>query len=176
MPLSASVTGPDTDAQYVIYDLSIYWLSEETYTPYGKSWTPSQWGELGHGAQNQMSLTLLKAFPAYKTDGFNVTLVREVLQWRWAGLHNSGIPGQGTQSCWGPMAPHSSTLLPGKSHGWRSLVGSSPWGREESDTAERLPFHVSLSCIGEGNGNRLQCCLENPRDRGAWWAAIYGVA
>ena len=42
---------------------------------------------------------------------------------------------------------------------------------------ERLPFHFSLSCIGEGNGNPLQCsCLENPRDGGAWWAAVYGVA
>ena len=52
-----------------------------------------------------------------------------------------------------------------------------PWGREESDTTERLHFHFSLSCIGEGNGNPLQCsCLENPRDRGAWWAAVYGVA
>ena len=68
-------------------------------------------------------------------------------------------------------------LLPGKSHGWRSLVGCSPWGREESDTTEQLHFHFSLSCIGEGNGNPLQCsCLENPRDRGAWWAAVYGVA
>ena len=68
-------------------------------------------------------------------------------------------------------------LLPGKSHGWRSLVGCSPWGREESDTTERLHFHFSLSCIGEGNGNPLQCsCLENPRDGGAWWAALYGVA
>ena len=68
-------------------------------------------------------------------------------------------------------------LLPGKSHGRRSLVGCSPWDREESDTTERLPFHFSLSCIGEGNGNPLQCsCLENPRDGGAWWAAVYGVA
>ena len=74
------------------------------------------------------------------------------------------------------MAPHSS-ILPGKSHGQRSLVGCSPWGREESDTTERLPFHFSLSCIGEGNGNSLQhSCLENPRDGGAWWAAIFGVA
>ena len=56
-------------------------------------------------------------------------------------------------------------------------MGYSPWGREESDTTERLHFHFSLSCIGEGNGNPLQCsCLENPRDRGAWWAAIYGAA
>ena len=68
-------------------------------------------------------------------------------------------------------------LLPGKSHGWRSLVGCGPWGRKESDTTERLHFHFSLSCIGEGNGNPLQCsCLENPRDGGAWWTAIYGVA
>ena len=68
-------------------------------------------------------------------------------------------------------------LLPGKSHGQRSLVGCSPWGREESDTTERLHFPFSLSCIGEGNGNPLQCsCLENPRDSGAWWAAICGVA
>ena len=68
-------------------------------------------------------------------------------------------------------------LLPRKSHGWRSLVGCSPWGREESDTTGRLHFHFSLSCIGEGNGNPLQCsCLDNPRDGGAWWAAIYGVA
>ena len=55
--------------------------------------------------------------------------------------------------------------MPGKSHGWRSLVGCSPWGRKKSDTTERLHFHFSLSCIGEGNGNPLQCsCLENPRD------------
>ena len=47
----------------------------------------------------------------------------------------------------------------------------------ESDTTERLHFHFSLSCIGEGNGNPLQCsCLETPRDGGAWWAAVYGVA
>ena len=58
----------------------------------------------------------------------------------------------------------------------RSLVGYSPWGRQESDTTERLHFHFSLSCIGGGNGNPLQCsCLENPRDGGAWWAAVYGV-
>ena len=68
-------------------------------------------------------------------------------------------------------------LLPGKPHGPRSLVGCSRWGRWESDTTERLHFHFSLSCIGEGNGNPLQCsCLENPRDGGAWWAAVYGVA
>ena len=68
-------------------------------------------------------------------------------------------------------------FLPGESQGRGSLVGCSPWGLEESDTTEQLHFHFSLSCIGEGNGSPLQCsCLENPRDDGAWWAAVYGVA
>ena len=67
-------------------------------------------------------------------------------------------------------------LLPGESHGQRSLVGCSPWGCEESDKTERVHFHFPLSSIGEGNGNPLQCsCLENPRDVGAWWAAVCGV-
>ena len=67
-------------------------------------------------------------------------------------------------------------LLPGNSHGRRSLVGCSPWGCQQLDTTEQLHFHFSLSCIGEGNGNPLQCsCLENPRDGGAWWAAVSGV-
>ena len=67
-------------------------------------------------------------------------------------------------------------LLPGKSHGWRSLEGCSPWGCWGSNMIERLHFHFSLSCIGEGNGNPLQCsCLENPRNGEAWWAAVYGV-
>ena len=77
------------------------------------------------------------------------------------------------QRQWHPIP----VLLPGKSHGQRSLVGCSPWGPQESDTTERLHFHFSLSCIGEGNGNPLQCsCLENSQDGGAWWAAVYGVA
>ena len=67
-------------------------------------------------------------------------------------------------------------LLPGKSHGRRSLVGCSPGGREESEMTERLHFDFSLSCIGEDNGNPLQySCLENPRDGGAWWAAVCGI-
>ena len=66
--------------------------------------------------------------------------------------------------------------MPGKSHGQSSLEGCSPRGRLGSDTTDWLHFHFSLSCIGEGNGNPLQCsCLENPRDGGAWWAAVYGV-
>ena len=61
--------------------------------------------------------------------------------------------------------------------GRRSLVGCGPWGREESDTTERLHFHFLLSCAGEGHGNPLQCsCLENPRDGRTWWATVYGVA
>ena len=56
-------------------------------------------------------------------------------------------------------------------------MGCSPCGLEELDMTERLHFHFLFSCIGEGNGSPLQCsCLENPRHRGAWWAAVYGVA
>ena len=64
----------------------------------------------------------------------------------------------------------------GTPHGRRSLVGCSPWCSEELDTTEQLHFHFSLSCIGERNGNPLQCsCLENPRDIEAWWAAVYVI-
>ena len=74
------------------------------------------------------------------------------------------------------MARHSSTLA------WKIPWTEEPgglqsWGLQESDMTERLHFHFSLSCIREGNGNPLQCsCLENPRDGGAWWAAVFGVA
>ena len=74
------------------------------------------------------------------------------------------------------MATHSSTLA-WKIPWMEEPVGCTPWGHKELDTTERLHFHFSLSCIGEGNGNQLQCsCLETPRDGGAWWAAVYGVA
>ena len=67
------------------------------------------------------------------------------------------------------------TLGVGDGQGGLAFCGS--WGHKESDMTERHHFHFSLSCIGEGNGNPLQCsCLENPRDRGFWWAAVYGVA
>ena len=80
------------------------------------------------------------------------------------GWYNRNLLGKAWRRQWHPTP----VLLPGKSHGRMSLVGSSPWGRWESDTTERLHFHFSLSCIGEGNGNPLQYpCLENPRDRGA---------
>ena len=82
----------------------------------------------------------------------------------------------GLLSTWRRQWHPTPVLLPGKSHGRRSLVGCNPWGRRVRYT-ERLHFHFSLSCIGEGNGNPLQCsCLENPRDRGAWWTTVYGVA
>ena len=74
------------------------------------------------------------------------------------------------------MAPHSSTFA------WKFPWMEEPGGLQstgllELDMTERLHFDFSLSCIGEGNGNPLQCsCLENPRDGGAWWAAVYGVA
>ena len=86
------------------------------------------------------------------------------------GFSNSHVWIQSRQ--WQPTP----VLSPGKSHGRRSLVGCSPWGCYKSDTTKRLHFHFSFSCIGEGNGNPLQCsCLENPRDGGAWWVAVYGV-
>ena len=101
------------------------------------------------------SQSLIKAHPLEKSCDFNFSSYM-VQRRRW---HTTPV------------------LLPGKSHGWRNLVGCTPWGREESDTTKQLPFHFSLSCIGEGNGNPLQCsCLENPREGGAWWAVIYGVA
>ena len=95
-----------------------------------------------------------------------------------SGYQGLGVrSGAGRGGNFGGWCKPTPVLLPGKSHRWRSLEGCSPWGREESDTTERLHFHFSLSCIGERNGNPLQCsCLENPRDRGAWWAAVYGVA
>ena len=83
---------------------------------------------------------------------------------------------QSIQSTEKAMAPHSSALA------WKIPWMEEPGGLQSmgslaSDMTERLHFHFSLSCIGEGNGNPLQCsCLENPRDWGAWWAAVYGVA
>ena len=85
----------------------------------------------------------------------------------------NAVQGSNWRRQWHPTP----VLLAGKSHGRRGLVDCSPWGRQELDTTERLHFHFSLSCIGEGKGNPLQCsCLENPRDGGARWAAIYGVS
>ena len=114
---------------------------------------------------------LLLKSPCHKYTLINGYLIRQ------AGGH--ALIFQGAASClfnigtlmcfnrrrqWHPTP----VLLPGKSHGWRSLVGCSPWGRWGSDMTEQLHFHFSLSCIGDGNGNPLQCsCLENPRDGGS---------
>ena len=75
------------------------------------------------------------------------------------------------------MAPHSSTLAWKIPWTERSLVGCSPWSRKKLDATEQLHFHFSLSCIGEGNGNPLQCsCLENPKDGRVLWGGVYGIA
>ena len=105
---------------------------------------------------------------------FAIWVQLEYFIWSWGSANKlSNILTPARRRQW-----HSTpVLLPGKSHGRGSLVGCSLWGCEELDTTERLHFHVPLSCIGEGNGNPLQCsCLENPSDGGAWWVAIYGVA
>ena len=111
--------------------------------------------------------------PGFPVHGF---IQARILEWV-ASFRGSSRPRNQTYVFYMRQWHPAPVLLPGKSHGRRSLVGCSPWGREESDTTEQLQFHFSLSCIGEGNGNPLQCsCLENPRDGGAWWAAVYGIA
>ena len=115
-------------------------------------WCPCRWPGNRTGSKHFPHAVVTTAFPADICWGIWWTIQRR--QWH--------------------LTP---VLFPGKSHGRRSLVGCSPWGHWESGTTEQLHFHFSLSCIGEGNGNPLQCsCLENPRDGGAWWAAVYGVA
>ena len=122
-------------------------------------------------------LSILKTTELYRLNGWNVHYVNYSSQKGCVLFLCLFVKIRMHSGCcrkrqWRPTP----VLLPGKSHGQRSLVGCSPWGREESDTTERLNFHFSL-CIGERNGNPLQCfCLENPRDGGASWAAVYGVA
>ena len=127
------------------------------------SWVPSHsifTGLMLYWKINSLDLSLASQFP---TSGLGKTHIWisekiQVAKQRWQ---------------WQPTP----VLLPGKSHGRRSPVDCSPWGRWESDMTERLHFHFSLSWIGEGNGIPLQCsCMENPRDGGAWWAAVSGVA
>ena len=113
---------------------------------------------------------------------FSKTWVRSApyksLELKWISSRSKLQLYSRKQDCEGvekAMAP-TPILLPGKSHGRRSPVGCSPWGRWELDMTQWLHFHFSFSCTGEGNGNPFQCsCLENPRDGGAWWAAVYGV-
>ena len=104
----------------------------------------SKFGRLSYGQRTE-------------NDQFSYQPQRKAIQRMSTQLLNCLHFTQSRRRQWQPTP----VLLPGKSHGRRSLVG----------------FHFSLSCIGEGNGNPLQCsCLENPRDGRAWWAAIYGVA
>ena len=107
-----------------------------------------------------------------KLQNTQYTLVLNGYHFRLHCINNLDIQKHQRRRQWHPTP----VLLPGKSRGWRSLAGCSPWGRKKLDTTERLQFHFSLSCIGEGNGNPLQCsCLENPKEGGAWWAAVYGL-
>ena len=112
------------------------------------------------------SLSCLASFASFNWDWFTLLYVSLIHSFNcWVVFH-----------CWRRQWHPTAVLLPGKSHGRRSLVGWSPWGPEELNMTEQLHFHFSLSCIRGGNGNPLQCsCLENPRDGGAWWAAVYGV-
>ena len=104
-------------------------------------------------------------------------IVRIRLKYPMMWGHSGSLCKNTADSIWRGRWQPTPALLPGISHGWRSLVGCSPWGCTESDTTEQLHFHASLSHIGEGDGSPLQCsCLENPRDGGAWRAAGYGVA
>ena len=130
------------------------------------------------GATNQPGLKYLKFWKREKMKHSMPAFSRQITH-TWGKTQKN----QAERSCskalnrrrrhWRP----TSVLLPGNSHGQRSLVGCSPWGRWQLDTTQWLHFHFSLSCIGKGNGNPLHCsCLENPRDGGAWWAPIYGAA
>ena len=110
--------------------------------------------------------------PLKEAQGSKLKLNLNLLPTAWKAGYTISLWGHWRRQ-WHPTP----VLLPGKSHGRRSLDGCSPWGHWGSGMTQRLHFHFSLSCIGEGNGNPLQCsCLENPRDGGAWWAAVYGVA
>ena len=134
---------------------------------------------------NHLILTTLEVnidiIPILQMRGLRIWLQLGLLWLPSMGSHRVGHDWSGLAAAAGLLRRRqwhpTPVLMPGKSHGQRSLVGCSPWGREESDTTERLHFHFSLSCTGEGNGSPLQCsCLENPRVGGAWWAAVYGVA
>ena len=122
-------------------------------------------GASGHSKQQKLFLTKIKIHIVIQLIIWFYCHPKNYLSSLWLSLFN-----------WRQWHP-TPVFLPGKSRGQRSLVGCSPWGRWGSDTTERLHFDFSLSCIGEGHGKPLQCsCLENPRDGGAWWAAVYGVA
>ena len=90
--------------------------------------------------------------------------------------NEAGCLQRGRWAYWRRQWQPTPVFLPGESQGRGSLVGCHLGGHTESDTTEQLPVNFSLSCIGEGNGTPLQrSCLENPREGGAWWAAVYVV-
>jgi len=116
---------------------------------------------VAHWGQNINKIKYETSEPIYKTETDSQTERTDLRLPRWGG---GGVDWEfGVRRRQRQPTP---VLLPGKSHGPRSLVGCNPWGLEESDMTERLHFHFSLSRIGEGNGNPLQCsCLENPKTR-----------
>ena len=123
-------------------------------------------------------VSALKRGPPQYPVSVVISMLPNMLWVQLESRSNTKISHFGVQSpyFWRRQWHPTPVLLPGKSHGWGGLVGCSPSGHEQSDTTEQLHFRFSLSCIGEGNGNPLQCsCLVNPRDGGAWWAAVYGV-
>ena len=152
---------------WVLFSFPAEQQTEETENLEGKV------GSLNKKNNKQTLKTLVSQWKSQQTDqkpNANTKLPQSL----WNSQPKFGqAPAGGQRGQWHPTP----VLLPGKSHGWRSLGGCSPWGCWESGTTEWLRFQFSLSCIGEGNGNPLQCsCLENPRDGEAWWAAVYGVA
>ena len=126
----------------------------------------------GSSAEENQAQNCLQKSPVYRTSPDSALRKSRPLLFRpFCRFHiiytTSKLESHQARS-WRRQWQPTPVLLPGKSHGQRSLVGCSPWGHEESDTTERLHFHFSLSCVGEGNGNPLQCsCLKNPRDGGA---------
>ena len=120
----------------------------------------------------KVTLSLVFGFFISQRSFLTLTLATQwfskCVSWSFVELFRKGEDkglSSSTSPSWRRKWHPTSVLLPGKSHGRRSLVGCSPWGREESDMTERLHFHFSLLCIGEGNGNPLQCsCIENPKD------------
>ena len=89
--------------------------------------------------------------------------IKTTMKYHLTAVRVAVIKKSTNNKCWRRQWHPTPVLLPGKFHGRRSLVGCSPWDHWESDTTERLHFHFSLSRIGEGNGNPLQCsCLEIP--------------
>ena len=162
-------------------DLSISFLSSSLVRRHQDTWKPvnvvSQFSHLQNEVNEKIYLSMvLQCLLAHSK------LSKAITEGGWWGSggwisRDQSIYRAVIILCWRRQWQPTPVLLPGKSHGQRSLGGYSPWGPEELDMTERLHFHFSFLCIGEGNGNPLQCpCLENPRDRGAWWAAVNGVA